>query len=158
MVRQGLFEFLALGVRVGGKVYALHGRPDARRRADGADAGAEVQGPARGPTPERAVRRVLCRRGPDVETARRRRDQAWEHQPGGSSWPMKALAKHRVFRGNPMVRRRISEGRKLQIARCATAPAYRDESPNQRWEAHEPADTARPTIRRGTSGRSVPIR
>ena len=43
MVRQGLFEFLALGVRVGGKVHALHGLPDALRRADGADAGAEVQ-------------------------------------------------------------------------------------------------------------------
>ena len=43
MVRQSLFEFLALGVGVGGKVHALHGLPDARRRADGADAGAEVQ-------------------------------------------------------------------------------------------------------------------
>ena len=43
MVRQRLFEVLALGVRVSGKVYALHGLPDARRRADGADAGAKVQ-------------------------------------------------------------------------------------------------------------------
>ena len=43
MVRQRLFEFLALGVRVGGKVHALHSLPDSRRRADGADAGAKVQ-------------------------------------------------------------------------------------------------------------------